>query len=285
VARVCEAIPDAVFGKLTVLGEGPRRGEYHVSRVRCECGSEKEIRTANLGDTKSCGCALLMGKGPPRIDLAGQRYDRLRVIERVATAPGAPAYVRVQCDCGSAPKSVRLTALRSGDTKSCGCLSRERRAAEKATPGPSRIEPEYSTWRHMIRRCERPEWEGFANYGGRGIGVCARWRESFAAFLADMGRRPGDGYSIDRINNDGNYEPDNCRWATQREQCRNRRVTRLVEFRGERLLIAEWAERLGMSHAALEKRFQKGWPIERVLTEPVRYRSCWRLPPLQQAGA
>lgn len=121
----------------------------------------------------------------------------------------------------------------------------------------------------MIRRCENPKTFGFARYGGRGIRVCERWRNSFTAFLADMGERPSASHSLDRINTNGNYEPENCRWATRLQQNRNSRNNTLIEWNGETLCIAEWAERTGISKFVLSMRLLRGWSIERTLTFPV----------------
>ena len=111
----------------------------------------------------------------------------------------------------------------------------------------------------MIGRCERPSSNRFESYAGRGIAICDRWWD-FGLFLADMGKAPGPEYSIERIDNDGDYEPGNCRWATATEQARNRRTTRWVTFRGETLSLAEWAERLGANYQLLWKRGKRdGW--------------------------
>lgn len=110
------------------------------------------------------------------------------------------------------------------------------------------------------------------NYGGRGISVCQRW-ESFESFLADMGERP-DGLSIDRINNDGNYEPGNCRWATRAEQNNNRSVTVFLTLRGRTQLLSAWASELGVSYDTLKRRRLDGWPDEKILTQPIRGRKA-----------
>jgi hypothetical protein len=129
--------------------------------------------------------------------------------------------------------------------------------------------PEYRVWSRLRARCNNPKNIGYQNYGGRGISVCPQWN-SFEVFLADMGRRPM-GHSIDRINNDGNYEPANCRWATTAEQNRNRRDTLIVEFRGERMKLVEAYAMVGSSvpYKLVENRVEKGWGIERALSEPL----------------
>lgn len=129
--------------------------------------------------------------------------------------------------------------------------------------------PEYKAWEHMKHRCANPNNTRYARYGGRGITVCERWINSFANFYADMGARPSPKHSLERINNDGNYESANCRWATPAEQSQNTALTKLISYDGLTLSLAGWARRLGASQATLTCRFQRGWPLERVLTPPL----------------
>lgn len=123
----------------------------------------------------------------------------------------------------------------------------------------------YRIWKEMRKRCNNKNCHEYKNYGGRGIAVCARWSK-FENFLADMGEAPAD-LSIDRKNNDGHYEPVNCRWATQLEQMSNTRVNRYIAFRGETLHLSEWARRIGIGVSALHSRFKKGWPLEVALAK------------------
>lgn len=125
--------------------------------------------------------------------------------------------------------------------------------------------PEYSTWMGIIKRCTNPRARGYARYGGSGITVCERWRTSFLAFLADMGTKPSHAHTIDRIDNHGNYEPNNCRWATSAQQMRNTRATRMLTHNGETLTFAEWARRIGVSPATITRRVQEGRPVASVL--------------------
>lgn len=129
--------------------------------------------------------------------------------------------------------------------------------------------PELFVWRDMNRRCSSSSRSDFAHYGGRGIKVCDRWRESFENFLADMGHRPSPKHSIDSIDNDGNYEPGNCRWATQKEQTRNFCRNRLITARGKTQCQAAWAEELGVSSVLINQRLDKlGWTEEEAVTVP-----------------
>lgn len=131
----------------------------------------------------------------------------------------------------------------------------------------------YNTWNKMIERCHNQNCPGFPNYGGRGIRVCKRWRDSFDAFYADVGMKPSPRHSLERINNDGDYKPNNVRWATPREQLRNTRCTRWLTFRGERRSMIEWSELLGIPYRPLKLRIRKGWDTERALTTPVRFKN------------
>ncbi len=135
------------------------------------------------------------------------------------------------------------------------------------TSQPHWKELEYYSWVQMKTRCLNPRDKAYARYGGRGIKVCARWQKSYVDFVADVGRRPTPEHSLDRIDNNGNYEPGNCRWATSKEQCRNRRSNIVLEFNGQKRTIAEWAEFTGLSRECIWHRLNKhGWTVEQTLT-------------------
>lgn len=126
------------------------------------------------------------------------------------------------------------------------------------------LEPEYLSWVRMQRRCYEPKYKGYKDYGGRGITVCEAWLKDYRAFIADMGRKPSPKHSLDRKDNNGNYEPGNCRWVTKETQNRNRRSTRQITFNGETKCISHWAKDLGIHRHALDKRLAT-MPLEKAL--------------------
>lgn len=194
-------------------------------------------------------------------DLTGKRFGRLTAVRYVGGG-----HWRCQCECGGV--AVVLTGnLTRGNSTSCGCKRRE--TLTKHGMADTKV---YRIWQQMIRRCHRKNDPAYANYGGRGVIVCDRWRESFSNFLADMGARPG-GFQIDRKDNDGNYEPANCHWVSSKANKNNKRTNRVVEFRGRRQTIAEWADELGVHYRTLNNRINRGWPTERAFKAPVRKKS------------
>jgi len=204
----------------------------------------------------------------PVTDTIGQRFGRL-VVKGITW--DFRAWAECQCDCGKIHQ-VRVHRLRSGETKSCGCLKAEVLKTCNIKHGAARgnrATSTYKSWLGMKERALNTDHHAYQRYGGRGITICDRWVNSFEAFLEDMGECPV-GMSIDRINNDGNYEPTNCRWATAQQQSENRKSNIWIEHQGQRMLIAHWAKRIGMTHSSLRERFKKGWSVERCLTQPPR---------------
>jgi hypothetical protein len=158
------------------------------------------------------------------IDLSGQRFGQLVAIRRVGTNKNNQAIWLCYCDCGFSTETL-CAQLRSGMTRSCGCLHEEQRLrfpTQVYKHGEGYDSPEYRCWHLMLLRCRNPKAPNYSYYGGRGITVCERWLD-YPAFLADMGRKPTPSHSIERVDNQGNYEPSNCVWATKSQQSRNRR--------------------------------------------------------------
>ena len=186
-----------------------------------------------------------------RIDLGvGARFGQWTTLRPDDTPRRAASFWWCECECGTV-KLVRSCDLRSGRSGGCGCKKNEKLTKHGHAHlhgAPTRQSVEYSTWVRAIGRCYDQGNNSYHRYGARGIAMCAEWRESFAAFLRDMGPRP-PGTSIDRIDNNGNYSPANCRWATRSEQAINRRSTRWVTYKGERLCLKELAKKIGMKGA------------------------------------
>jgi len=192
---------------------------------------------------------------PRLIDEAGNRYGRLLVIEVGGRRRTVPLW-RCLCDCGKEVLSEGA-ALRSGRHRSCGCLKKDGGKQRLTTHGLGRI-PEAAIWNSMKQRCSNPNTLGYANYGARGVKVCERWRESLTNFLEDMGRRPSPLHSVDRKDNDGDYEPSNCRWATLVEQHSNTRRNVFVLHEDEEITVAEWARRHGVHVQTAWGRYRRG---------------------------
>lgn len=207
------------------------------------------------------------------VDRVGHRYGRLLVVEPAESAVEPSGRNRArwlcQCDCGNV-KIIRGTDLQSGRTVSCGCYLHEVLIETKTTHGEGARNtrtPEYRVWAGMIRRCTCENDKFFDCYGARGIAVCDRWRTSYENFLSDMGRRPSRRHSLDRIDNDGDYEPTNCRWATPKQQCRNQRRTIFIEVDGEKVSLQDACERFGQPVPRVKTRiFKLGWDVRRALT-------------------
>ena len=208
-----------------------------------------------------------------KAEITGQRFNRLTAVERRGSNKRGEAVWLFRCDCGNDTLLVTSVAI-SGRTKSCGCLGSELRVLQMTKHGFAGSIPEYATWASMRKRCNNQRCTDYANYGGRGITVCARW-DDFLLFLADMGPRP-PGTSIDRIDNNGNYEPGNCRWATTSEQNANRRPHKnalWLEHNGERKTLRDWARVVGINYKTLSARLTHGWPADKALTTPARSRT------------
>lgn len=193
--------------------------------------------------------------------LEGKRYSRWVVLTYSGKIRNVPKYFCV-CDCGTT-RVVSSYNLLNGTSKSCGCLHRER-AAECATKHERILTSEYHAWRGAKDRCVNPSHVSFKNYGGRGIRMCDRWLNDARAFLDDMGPKPSPKHTIDRIDNDGDYVPGNCRWATRREQMMNRRNVLRASFAGEVKTVMEWSEILGIPYLKLRRQGREHQSISKI---------------------
>lgn len=199
-----------------------------------------------------------------RHQLTGRVFGLLTV-EREMEMSGDHSRWLCRCLCGGS-KVVSGGHLVNGNTTSCGCMWRKARHGH-ATRREGRT-PTYCVWQAMRRRCLQPNAKHYKDYGGRGIAICERWMK-YENFLADMGECP-EGLTLERKNNDGNYEPTNCRWATPLEQMNNQRKTVRLSYRGRKQSLGNWAREIGVARTTLATRLKRGWSIERTLTTEVK---------------
>ncbi len=201
---------------------------------------------------------------PPLLKLEGERFGRLLVVRSVARDKRGRQSWECRCTCGNTV-IVAGSSLTTGNTKSCGCINRERIANLKKTHGLHKTRT-YQAWKNMRQRCLNPKRPDFKHYGGRGITVDQRW-DSFARFFADMGGCP-PGHEIDRIDNDNGYTPDNCRWAKRAVQMANTRRSHKITFKGKTQHLSQWARDLGIDPSTLLWRLEH-WRRDVALTRKV----------------
>lgn len=195
-------------------------------------------------------------------DLHGKTFSHWTVIRRNGKKNGHIAW-ECKCVCGNM-RTIQRGHLVSGASTNCGCVAKANFRASVITHGASKT-IEHATWCRIIDRCENKKLPCYKNYGGRGIKVCARWRHSFENFLEDMGYRPSNDHSIDRIDNEKGYSPSNCRWALRSEQMRNTRRKRVVTLNGKKMLLIEAAEIYGVNYGSVKWRLRQGQTVEQAL--------------------
>lgn len=267
-----EDLSGQIFGRLTVVKYA---GNYKWDCL-CSCGTRKSIRGSDLrsGRTNSCGCLRKeLASENGLIDLLGKRFGRLEVIEFSGTNSRGAMW-KCKCDCGN-EAIVKSEYLINGDTKSCGCLKSDVLKERNYKHGQSKQSRLYSIWKGMRERCYNENYEGYKNYGGRGITVCKEWDDfkNFELWANNNGydeSLPADECSIDRIDNDGMYSPSNCRWTSRTQQARNTRRNRYLTYRGETKLLVEWGETYNIDPKYIAQRIDKyGWSVEDAITTPV----------------
>lgn len=198
------------------------------------------------------------------VDISGQKFGRLLVLFKTEKKRAGSRWWMCRCDCGK-EIPVEGKKLKSGHTKSCGCYHNEVIRKASITHGMSAGRPpEYAAWVNMKQRCVTNRESDAGRYKERGIRVCDRWIDSFENFISDMGSRPGPGYSIERLNNNGIYEPGNCIWATAKTQARNRSTSRMIEYNNETRTLAEWCEILGVRYGKAINRLRRGYPVDKI---------------------
>lgn len=243
------------FGRLTVIerAENSKDGKARW-KCRCDCGNICIIQGKLLfnGNTNSCGCYKRQHTSERCLqNLTGMKFGHLTVLERAENQGHYTAWL-CKCDCGNTCVAQGYR-LKNGKIKSCGCL-RGQNHGMKSTKV-------YRAWQGIKQRCFNPKRKAYKNYGGRGITMYPEWVNDFQAFYDYVSKLPhfGEaGYSLDRINNDGNYEPDNVRWADRKTQSRNRRNNRVLEYEGEQMCLAETAEKSGIQIGTLRLRLKRG---------------------------
>jgi len=254
------------FGRLTVMED---RG-YKDVLCLCECGTSMTFRRCNLvrGASKSCGCLRRQ-----QLQEKWKKHSKTvsipqgTVFHRLTVLRNERQWVLCRYSCG-AERWIWRYDLLAEKTKSCGCLNKEvaaERLRKTATIHGGWGRPEWNSWHAMKKRCLDPQAMGYENYGGRGIGIHEPWITSFANFLRDMGPSPSPHHTLDRLDIDGDYGPGNVRWATRKEQARNRRNNREIRAFGKIQCLAAWAEETGLSSTTIRYRLLKGWPPERAL--------------------
>lgn len=192
------------------------------------------------------------------------KFGRLLVVSENGRTKHSKVLWHCMCDCGNTT-SVPSGSLVNGNSKSCGCLR-----IEAITSHGASYTPEYNILSQIKQRCNNSNAEWYSSYGGRGITICDRWNDSFENFIADMGYRPSDDLSIERINNDGNYEPGNCKWGTGTEQQNNRRNNVIVNYKGKNYTLTEICKELNVLYATVQTRLSRGWSIEEALETDVQ---------------
>lgn len=266
------------YNGVIVIGEHFRKGHSTYFPCKCPvCGKVFNVRASRLGKTRSCeDCS-----GSLKInDLTGRRFGRLRALSYCGRKNGRTLW-RCVCDCGNY-SIVGYSNLINGVTRSCGCLEKEnfeksilthsnRKSADSGWYGELASHPLYSSWQSMLNRCYNKRAKSYNDYGGRGIRVCDRWlpeNKGFQMFVEDMGARPTDRHTIDRIDVNGDYSPENCRWATVFQQSTNKRKSVYVYYSGYRIPLLVLCEKLGLNYWTVAHQVIKGFDINEIIKHP-----------------
>ena len=257
-------ITGQTFHRLTALkyvgNDKQRRAHW---KCQCSCGNISIVGGFALrnGSIKSCGClskeiSRKLGKATV-IDLTGKTFNRLTVLERIGSDKWGQAFWKCLCTCGNTT-IVTGGGLRTNRIKSCGCLRKEVWLSHIQTHRLSKT-PEYQIWLRAKQRCHNPNEKTYFRYGGRGIKIYKKWRTDFEAFFDHVGPRPTKEHTIERIDNNHGYFPDNVKWATQQEQANNRRTNHHITINGVTHTIAQWARIVGVRPESICNRLYRGW--------------------------
>lgn len=257
------------YGHLVVIRQSEKSSIPNAFDFECDCGKVVSFAPDRVikGRQKSCGSCEFSNNQPVKFDVEqyiGKTSNMLTVIGLSEKKPNEKRnYLECLCECGNTTKILPYL-FDSGKVKSCGCLKKN----SPAYIDGRTLHPLYGLWKNMIGRCENENHPKFYQYGKRGIKVCDEWHDfwNFIKWSDSIGGRP-DGYSLDRINNDGNYEPSNCRWATSKEQSINKSNNLRIEYNGQIKTLKEWSDILNISWDVLDNRLRKGWSVERAFTQ------------------
>jgi len=216
------------IGLWTVVREASQRNLLRYWLCERQCGSRREVYQGSLrkGVSVSCGC---LPKSKPTLKLEGETFGRWTVLKEAGKRNNNARYWLCQCGCGTV-REVCQSSLRDGQSPSCGCITKDRMSNHGLYK-----KKEFKVWSGILNRCNNKTHKSYENYGGRGIKVCDRWANSFSEFIKDMGFRPGKNFDIDRIDNDGDYEPKNCRWVRRSSNLQNKRTKSATGYKGVNL--------------------------------------------------
>lgn len=271
------------YNQIQIISDLGYRKPDHRYGCKCtNCGKEFEISAKHIGKVKTCRECYEKSE---IVDISGRRFGRLVALERVGRtlAPNGTrqSMWRCRCDCGN-ETVVKYIALTTGNTRSCGCgeienrysCNRAKRKSASFTFYNFDLEkhPLRKIWKSMLMRCNNPNVMGYSLYGGRGIKVCERWSGNFGFenFVNDMGERPSLNHSLDRIDVNGDYTPENCRWATQRLQANNRRNNNILIYKGQEITVSVLSKMLGINDSTLYNGLRNGVDIDMLITNQFR---------------
>lgn len=254
------------FNNLTTIRrtEEKNKDGRTLWECKCDCGNTVFVAAKSLksGNTKSCGCRKW--RKALDHDLVGQAFGKLKVISRGDT----PAWYKCKCSCGN-ERLARSSELLNGTVKSCGCLFWEVLHEKNSKVGTHHMTKTrlYRIWYGMRMRCTFTKNRDYMNYGGRGIKYCDQWKhfEPFMEWAFAHGYE--EHLTLERVDVNGNYEPDNCKWITGKEQYYNKTTNRYIEHNGEKKTVAQWAKEIGISRQGLRYRLEAGWTINQMLSE------------------
>lgn len=258
-----------VWGEWTILEEiGYRENGHLYVKAKCSCGTVKEVPYSRLkrGKSKSCG------KCHSKEDLTGKKFHRWTVLKKADKNENSNQWYFCKCDCGT-ERVISAYKLKHGLTHSCGCYISDSVRKRMTTHSMSKTKI-FKEWEHMRRRC-LPNAECHSRYYDRGIKVCSEWENSFEKFYEYVSQLEHYGdrnYSLDRIDNNGNYEPSNVRWASPKTQARNTEKNVYITYKGEQRLLCELVEERGYNYQTIYGRLQRGWSGDEAIDTPINKR-------------